>query len=253
MTTTTAYEERHAGDLQTLLKELMDLRLKAFWSFRGQRNTKWALGVHGLPSEEALQARLIHFKRRCMEFPAQEHISEHDKWRWLFYAQHFRLKTRLLDWTSNPLVAIYFAVENILSRGDDEQDIGAVWALRVAPVNFQTPEVAGEPDDVTRWIMLNPPPVGIRLVRQSAKFSYHPPGNDAPISESPRRSGDERLIKFSLTNGHSNPCRAIREQLGIMNVHHASLFPGPEAVAAFVNHEWPVLVVDRQLPPDMVA
>jgi hypothetical protein len=92
--------------------------------------------------------------------------------------------------------------------------------------------------------MINPPPVTKRIVRQSGKFSYHPPEDCGFLDQEPRRYDDEKLVKVLLRgeNGE-NPSRKVRQQLGIMNVHHASLFPDADGVAKFVNEEWPDIAV----------
>jgi predicted NBD/HSP70 family sugar kinase len=152
-------------------------------------------------------------------------------------------------------VAIYFAVENILSKENDNKG-GAVWALKVDKEHFCTAKelwennekkdpasgkildkdgnyLRGMVDD--EWFMVNPEPVTHRIDLQSGKFTYHTGDKPRAIDDIPRRTG-ERLIKLSI----KNECSAdIRRRLGIMNIHHASLFPSPTGVAHFVNSEWP--------------
>lgn len=51
---------------------------------------------------------------------------------WMFIMQHYGIPTRLLDWTENPLVALYFAVEKHTNDKD-----GALWLLK--PKNLNSP------------------------------------------------------------------------------------------------------------------
>lgn len=241
------YGTKTASTLIEALNICLEQRAKRFCSFRGHRRKDWKLGLHGIVDDASLDRHFRQFKLRCMEFPPPHYIEEWDELRWLYYAQHHGLKTRLLDWTKDPLVAIYFAVENILSHGDDETDFGAIWVLHVHHRNFLYPTSikAGTAFQPQGWMLIDPPPVTPRLARQSGLFSFHAgPNSLVPIEDQDRRE-DEVLTKIEIvrdTDG-ANPSRKIREQLGIMNIHHASLFSDPDGIAQFTNYEWPIIGV----------
>ena len=79
--------------------------------FRGQNNAEWKLvpkGGRDYFADINLQVYFYEWKSRALEFIEKR---PQDDWDWLAIAQHHGLATNLLDWTYNPLVAAFFAVE----------------------------------------------------------------------------------------------------------------------------------------------
>jgi hypothetical protein len=73
---------------------------------------------------------LTRFKHRSIPF--QERVLQTD-WEYLFYMQHFGVPTRLLDWSENPFVALYFAITDAELKRDPATKLftsdAAVWIL----------------------------------------------------------------------------------------------------------------------------
>ena len=86
-----------------------------FW-FRGHADREWGLYPTALrPESKAnrdLALALFDTFRQVAEMKLDRRPGDEDTLGWHQVAQHYGLPTRLLDWTQNPLVALYFAVNH---------------------------------------------------------------------------------------------------------------------------------------------
>src|SRR3990170_6695909 len=70
------------------------------------------------------------FKQNAHEFlEGQIPLSE---WEWMFLMRHHGLPSRLMDWSENPLVGLYFATEH---DGQRRKQDGALWCLLPIQLN----------------------------------------------------------------------------------------------------------------------
>jgi len=111
---------------------------------------------------------LINFRRHAL--PHLNGQSGLNDWEILAIAQHHGLPTRLLDWTTNALVAAYFANEQ--SESDDD---GIVHALELKHYEVLAPEdQTKDPLSRKSVAFLHPPALAPRIVSQRGLFSVHP-------------------------------------------------------------------------------
>ncbi|MBR3758331.1 MAG: FRG domain-containing protein [Bacteroidaceae bacterium] len=89
--------------------------------YRGHASTSYELkpsiGRNNY-NERVEQSMLNEFKRRYYPYTSERVNKKLDV---LFLAQHYRLPTRLLDWSFNPLIAMYFACQSKLEYDESIQ------------------------------------------------------------------------------------------------------------------------------------
>jgi len=85
-------------------------------SFRGQRDSEWMDNPALLRGEAKLLPHEYSAVRDLLSVQPQQFQNDTNMFDKLVRMQHYGLPTRLLDVTSNPLVALYFATEPMRSR-----------------------------------------------------------------------------------------------------------------------------------------
>ena len=133
--------------------------------WRGQANSKWDLvpGTYRGSAKKFEQTRCNNFilkgKSRHSVTPAHnDYVS------WLFLMQHYRLHTRLLDWTESPLIALYFAI----AEAESEKRSAALWGLN--PSKLNSCQAGREGTD----IILPRAPAVLPIIKDAFEFSNVP-------------------------------------------------------------------------------
>lgn len=90
--------------------------------FRGQRDHRWGLQPGVARKSAHLYEEITLLKEFKRDAANRTNFRPTDGWEWLTLAQHYGLPTRLLDWTEDPLVALYFACEAPSDGAEDTED-----------------------------------------------------------------------------------------------------------------------------------
>lgn len=167
------------------------------WVFRGHARP-WSLrptvGRREAYRPEQEPLLLGEFKRGAL--PLIGPIRVERNWDWLSIAQHHGLPTRLLDWTTNPLVACFFATASEEADGAT----GEIVAVEPRQIGFYNSDDPSTPDpfDITETRFLRPPSLAARIHSQRGLFSVHPVPNE-PWSL-PERQKDVFRVPAEMKN-----------------------------------------------------
>lgn len=212
--------------------------------FRGQRSDAWELvpsiardpftdkAVCLDPADSrAVERHLLNdFRHRCIAmFPPWLTVGTPNErsWNALVLAQHYGLPTRLLDWTKNPLVALFFALEAEPPKGATP----AVYVLDTVHDSAGLSGIAAKNPEAPVYAandlgLFNPPHIDGRVIAQGSLFT---------VSRDPRTPLPATPITFVGDRVHT------LKQLDSLGINRSTLFPDFTGIARYLAwscHTW---------------
>lgn len=135
------YKPKSVSEFLGCLEEIQGKAQHSLW-FRGIGALNYKLvptlyrhpEIHRVEELLALEKQIMsRFRQRGLPYHTRD---LRDDWDALFYMQHYGVPTRLLDWSENPLTALYFALMSaVRNMNGNKAKSAAVWTLDPAAWN----------------------------------------------------------------------------------------------------------------------
>ena len=228
--------------VSALLEQHDDSQLR--W-FRGHASIDWKLIPNIARNPEHLKAELGAIKIfKQLSRPLLVSTPRTD-WEWIFLMQHHAAPTRLLDWSENPLAALYFALHD--QTDAHAADDAVIWVLDPVALNLHSGHRHQFPKDLLAFDIdgsldaylpenvnpalanLNPvagigPQNSIRMAAQSGTFTViH--SEATPIDQVGDSNQTWRLVIPSADKS------VLRQELAVLKVRDFTFFPDLDRVA----------------------
>jgi hypothetical protein len=208
--------------------------------------------------EKDLLYSFIHEASGTLTIPTDDHLH------WAEYAQHYGVPTRFMDWSKNPLVALYFACR------DRTTTDGAVWLLHRTNYtrflghqikeggNKKIHEIIGDiidgKSDVEYPILYTPYYVDARMSAQGSYFMVwgklrNPletmlsadnlqmilPDTDDGSRVYGKEQEEGLLFRFDIYADRKQP---LLHELDIVGINEKTLFPGLDGIGRYVERKY---------------
>lgn len=222
--------------------------------FRGHADAGWKLTpkLYRPEYRGADENEIRHeFKSRALQL-IQGRLPA-DEWEWYFLMQHYGVPTRLLDWTENPLIAIYFTVEGHKADRD-----AAVWALDPTWLNrklrrgiegvmlhdwSEAQSYLRELEDAFSGVnirvqlpaAIEPPHVDRRLAAQSSRFVIFGKTQDLMRTQGGRKQRGRRVGMIRIPKA---AIPSLQQDLVHYGITPATVFPDLGGLCQEICSKW---------------
>jgi len=169
------------------------------------------LTLHKIPPEwvKSMNAMFSQFEREYITYHSEDLSRKIDR---LALAQHYGLATQFLDWTLNPLIALYFACES------QSKTNGIVFIFGPHPAYVRTILNDADLDKNDAWQIFHPRRIDQRMVNQDAAFTFH---KDATADFAELLGRNCSAVAIPATKKPH-----ILNELQSIGIHKAFVYPG---------------------------
>lgn len=228
-------EEYHITSVSKFL-EIKDQQLyttesdPGSWIFRGESDFTYPLrpSIGRLLNKGPFPTleKLLKFEQSAFnEFRVSVYndLREIDQFILLAVAQHHGLKTRLLDWTHSPLIALFFAVENEF----EADKAGSILTLQAGFSFNDYDKTIKSPfhQDLEEYHFLFMPDLSPRIRAQQGVFQLFKNPTQACAAEG--------LKKYCIP---SSSKRKIKRELNDLGISYQTIFPDLNGLCQAINY-----------------